>query len=812
MRNQHYSAAAKPRSTAWPLRIFGVLVALIGLALAAGGVKLITLDGSWYYLLAGAGLAIAGVLLVARKTLGAWLFALVAIATVVWALAEVGLRFWPLMPRLAPFVVLAFVLALLLPSLAGPGIKRSSGILAGILGLAIVAGGVSVFQEHGVTTAQVQPQNKPLVMESATHASNWQYYGRNAAGTRFAPFDQINQDNAKDLQVAWTYRTGEQAVGASEFQNTPTQIGDTVYVCTPRNKVIALNAETGEERWTFDPKVLDRKTWNRCRGVGYYEPAAVAQRYDLVEDAAFHAARSATPPSNGVCAGRIVLTTIDARLIQIDAKTGKPCEDFGHGGSVDLSTGLGKTDYDGVLWWYLTSAPTVVNNMIVLGGWVFDGRALDEPSGVVRAFSADSGELVWAWDMGQPEITKLPPEGSFYSRGTPNVWSTPAFDDKLGLVYLPTGNQQPDFWGGDRPETTEKHSSAVVALDIRTGRVQWVFQTVHHDIWDYDLAAQPALYDLPDGQGGTTPALIQLTKRGQIFMLNRRNGQPLSEVVEKPVPHTVAEGDWVAKTQPYSVGMPSFGTAPLTEADMWGATFFDQLACRIAFKELNYEGEFTAPSTKPTLLYPGYYGGFNWGSAAIDERNGYLFVNDIRMPQVVQLEPIASVDPSKLVAGHGVGSTYPMTGTPFVIDHRAFNSPLGIPCQAPPWGVFAAVDLNTQKVVWERPAGTVEDAVVNGIKAKLPVPLGMPTLGGGVTTGSGLVFYAGTQDYYLRALDIATGKEVWKGRLPVGGQATPMSYISPESGRQFVVIAAGGARQSPDRGDYVVAYALPKKP
>ncbi|THU02525.1 membrane-bound PQQ-dependent dehydrogenase, glucose/quinate/shikimate family [Lampropedia puyangensis] len=805
-------AVTQPTSRVWSLRIFGVLVALIGLTLAGGGIELIGLGGSWYYLLAGIGLLIAGALLALRKTLGAWIFTLVMVATIIWALAEVGLRFWPLMPRLAPFAVLAFVLALLLPSLAGPGIKRTSGVLAGILGLVLIAGGVSVFQEHGVTQAQVQPQNDPIKIETDGNASAWQYYGRTPAGTRFAPFDQIDQNNAKDLQVAWTFRTGEDSVGASEFQNTPTQIGDTVYVCTPLNKVIALDAETGKERWRFDPKVQDRKTWNRCRGVGYYEPAAVKQPYNFAEDAAFHASRATQTTSDGQCAGRIVLTTIDARMIELDAKTGQPCEDFGHGGTVDLSTGLGKTDYDGVLWWYLTSAPTVANNMIVLGGWVFDGRDVNEPSGVVRGFSADTGELIWAWDMGQPEITKLPPEGGAYSRGTPNVWSTPAFDEKLGLVYLPTGNQQPDFWGGDRPESTEKHSSAVVALDIATGRVKWVYQTVHHDIWDYDIASQPALYDIPDGKGGSTPALIQLTKRGQIFMLDRRTGQPITKVEEKPVPQTVAKGDWVAKTQPYSTGMPALGAEPLTEADMWGATFFDQLACRIAFRKLNYEGEFTAPSTKPTLLYPGYYGGFNWGSASIDERNGYLFVNDIRMPQVVQLEPHESVDPSKLVAGHGVGSTYPMNGTPFVIDHRAFNSPLGIPCHAPPWGVFAAIDLKTQQLVWERPAGTVEDAVVNGIKAKLPVPLGMPTLGGGVSTASGLVFYAGTQDYYLRALDIATGEEVWKGRLPVGGQATPMSYISPESGRQFVVIAAGGARQSPDRGDYVIAYALPKKP
>jgi quinate dehydrogenase (quinone) len=387
------------------------------------------------------------------------------------------------------------------------------------------------------------------------------------------------------------------------------------------------------------------------------------------------------------------------------------------------------------------------------------------------------------------------------------MWTHPAFDEKLGLVYMPLGNQQPDFWGGKRTKQTDKYSTGVVALDIATGRDKWVFQTVHHDIWDYDLGAQPTLYDMPDG----TPVLVQLTKRGQVFMLDRRTGKPVAGVEERPVSQEVAFGDYVSPTQPYNTEMPTFGTAALTEKDMWGATFFDQLACRISFKKLNYKGEFTAPQLQPSLIYPGYYGGFNWGGAALDKRNGYLFVNDIRMPQVVTLRPAKGVDFNALTSGHGVGSTYPMVGTPFVVDHAAFNSPLGLPCQQPPWGVFGAVNLKTKQLVWERPAGTVEDVKIGGIRMGMPVPLGMPTLGGGLATASGLVFYAGTQDFYLRAMDIETGAEVWKGRLPVGAQATPMSYISPTTGKQYIVIVAGGARQSPDRGDYVIAYALPDK-
>jgi len=457
--------------------------------------------------------------------------------------------------------------------------------------------------------------------------------------------------------------------------------------------------------------------------------------------------------------------------------------------------------------------PTVVRNLIVIGGWVFDGRSVDEPSGVVRAFNADTGALEWAWDAGNPAITALPPPGETYTRSTPNVWSTPAFDDKLGLIYLPTGNNPPDFWGAQRKGASETHSSSVVAVDIATGRERWRFQTVHHDLWDYDVPAQPALADVPDGKGGTVPALIQLTKRGQIFMLDRRDGKPIAQVEERPVPQGAQEGERLSPTQPYSTGMPAIGTQPLTEASMWGATWFDQLACRIAFRKLRYEGEFTPPTTTPSLIYPGYYGGMNWGSATVDEARNLLIVNDIRMPQQVQLIPRAVADGEKMSLGHGVG-LHPQTGTPYAISQQGFNSPLNLPCHAPPWGTLTGIDLKTRQVAWQRPLGTVQDVVVGaaaqggGMRVRAPVPLGMPSLGGPLSTAGGLTFYGGSQDYFLRAFDSHTGRELWKGRMPVGGQATPMTYVSPRTGQQYVLMAAGGARQSPDRGDYVIAWKL----
>lgn len=801
----------------WILAIFGIVLALIGLVLLVRGATLVMLGGSWYYVAAGVLLAASGLLLARRKVAGAWLFAAVFAGTVAWSLWEVGFAFWPLVPRLAPVLVLALILALLLPALTFGRVRRSAHVLAAVLLVALVAGGAAMFKPQGVVQNQFAAA---AVGGQGDKPGNWQFYGNAPSGTRFADAKEIDKENVADLEVAWTFRTGEVAGKGAEFQNTPTQIGDTVYVCTPLSKVFALDAETGEQRWTFDPQTQGTQFWNRCRGVGYYEPSAVAHpvrtgdaAQQQTDGAHIHgdgAAQLSIPrPEDpaGVCTQRIVLTTVDARLIQVDAKTGKPCESFGDKGSVDLKAGMGDVKPH---FYYPTSTPTVVRNLIVIGGWVWDGKEVGEPSGVIRAFNADTGELAWAWDLGNPDVTGLPPaEG--YTRGTPNMWSTPAFDDELGLIYLPLGNGTPDFWGGHRSEAMNEYASSIVALDIATGRERWKFQTVHADTWDYDVGTQPALYDIPDGKGGATPVVIQATKTGQVFVLDRRDGTPVAQVEERPVPQRHAEGDIVAPTQPFSVGMPSFGGDVLAEKDMWGATFFDQLECRIAFRKLNYEGPYTSiMPNETTLIYPGYYGGMNWGGVAVDEQRGLLILNDIRMPQIAMHVPQGSATPEQIAAFSLDGAVHNQAGTPYSTIRGGFYSALGVPCHAPPWGTLSAVDLKTGKLVWQRPAGSIEDTLLKGVRVKAPIPVGMPTLGGPIATSSGLVFYAGTQDYYLRAFDAETGEELWKGRMPVGAQAAPISYISPETGRQFVVIAAGGARQSPDRGDYVIAYALPK--
>lgn len=381
--------------------------------------------------------------------------------------------------------------------------------------------------------------------------------------------------------------------------------------------------------------------------------------------------------------------------------------------------------------YFQTSAPTVVRDLVVIGGWVRDNQERGEPSGVVRAFNARTGGLVWAWDLGNSTVTGDPPAGQSYTRGTPNMWSTPAFDDKLGLIYLPLGNATPDYYGNGRTAESERYSSSIVALDIDTGRPRWNFQTVHHDLWDYDVAPQPALFDAPDGKGGTIPALLQATKRGQLFLLNRSTGKPLANVIEKAVPQVgKAPSEWLSPTQPDSVGMPSVGTEPLTESRMWGATIFDQLWCRIEFRKHRYEGEFTPPGLTASIEYPGNYGGFNWGGVSLDAANGFAFLNDIRLPVKVRLMPpeeakvvIAAAASKGAANRHGPAL---QAGTPYGVLVEPMMSPLGIPCVEPPFGTITAVDLRTRQVAWQVPMGTVEDTGPLGIRTHLKMPIGMP--------------------------------------------------------------------------------------
>ncbi|EED66879.1 membrane-bound PQQ-dependent dehydrogenase, glucose/quinate/shikimate family [Comamonas testosteroni] len=786
----------------WYWLAVALLMLLMGLYMTIGGGVLLGKGGSWYFVLMGLALLASATLLLARRRAGAHVYALAFVLTLVWAWWDAGWEFWPLVSRLMVFAVLGLLVALGYAQLeAGKLVMNDYGRLGAavsvvVLGLGIVATAVSAFSPKGVIAPEVT--EVPSVSSMELKPSDWTDWGQGPAGQRFAALEQISRNNVDKLAVAWTARTGDvpQSTGSgAEDQNTPQQIGDRLYVCTAYGKVLALDVDTGEEKWKFDPEARS-PNWQRCRGLGYFDG----------NEAAIKASGALGKPADAApgCRRRLFLPTIDARLIALDPDSGKPCTDFGKDGVLDLTQGMGEVKEG---WYQQTSAPLVAENLVIVGGRVADNFSTDEPSGVVRAFDVHSGKLVWAWDPGNPDITGQPPQGQTYTRNSPNVWGGMSYDARLGLAYLGTGNATPDFYAAQRTPEMEKNSSAIVAMDIRTGKPRWLYQTVHHDLWDFDIPSQPALVDVPNAQGGVDPALLQVTKQGMIFMLNRESGEPLAEVQELPVPQGHVPGERYAPTQPHSTGMPNIGNQTFKESDMWGATPFDQLLCRIAFKDMQHQGVFTPPGMGPTLQFPGSLGGMNWGSVSIDPISQTMFVNDMRLGLANYM--IARADMKPGASGIEMGAV-PQEGTPFGAMRQRFLSPLGIPCQKPPFGTMTAVDLKSRQIKWQVPVGTVRDTGPLGIPMWLPIPIGMPTLGPSMATKSGLVFFAGTQDFYLRAFDSANGKEIWRSRLPVGSQGGPMSYVSPRTGRQYVVITAGGARQSPKRGDYVIAYALPQ--
>jgi quinate dehydrogenase (quinone) len=779
------------------LWVLGGLMALIGLAIGIGGAYLVALGGSFYFLLMGVVMLISAVLIFKKKTAGLVLYGAAFICSIFWAISDAGMDFWPLFSRLFTFAVLAFLAAIAWPILRAaksttPVKKAPAYGIAALLAVCMLVSAGWMFVPQVQVAANEEVPVKPVTPDEVQ--KDWKHWGNTTHGDRFAALDQINKDNVAGLEVAWTAHTGDipQSNGSgAEDQNTPLQVGDTLFVCTPYSKVLALDVDSGKEKWRFDSHAT-APNWQRCRGLGYF-----------VETTQKVAATLAEPAQPAACPRRLFLPTTDARLLAINADNGKLCEDFGDHGTVDLKAGMGEVKPG---YYQQTSTPLVAGNVVVVGGRVADNFSTGEPPGVVRAYDVHTGKLAWAWDPGNPAITGLPPEGQTYTRGTPNVWSAMSYDAKLGLIYLPTGNATPDFFGGTRTAQDDKYSSSIVAVDAATGQVRWHFQTTHHDLWDFDLPSQPLLYDLPDGKGSTTPVIVQTSKQGMIFMLNRETGEPVAKVEERPVPQGNIEGERYSKTQPYSVGMPMIGNETLTESDMWGATPIDLLICRIEFKGMRHEGVYTPPGLDRSLQYPGSLGGMNWGSVSVDPNNSLMFVNDMRLGLANYMVPRANV--AKNASGIEMGIV-PMDGTPFGAMRERFLSPLGIPCQKPPFGTMSAIDLKSGKVVWQVPVGTVQDTGPLGIRMHLPIPIGMPTLGASLSTQSGLLFFAGTQDFYLRAFDTANGKEIWKSRLPVGSQSGPMTYVSPKTGKQYIVINAGGARQSPDRGDYIIAYALP---
>lgn len=817
------------------------LNALFGIVLLAGGGWLISLGGSWYYAIAGIALLITALLLFRRNAAALWLYAALVLATLVWALWESGLDWWPLAARgdvlflLGLFMLTPWVTRRLFrraPESADADLARTAGratmsLMASLLLFLLVSIASWFVDPHSREgTLSVQP------VQAATDApgvpaEEWHAYGRTNYGQRYSPLDQLTRDNVADLEVAWHYETGDIRGRPGDpvettFEVTPLKIGDLLYFCTPHQSVIALNATTGEEVWRYDPKIRDELALQHltCRGLSYYDASQAAgvsagAASPVSAPASIPAdsqARLNLPvaakegPSTDSCESKLFMPTADGRIIALNPQDGAVCRNFGNGsGQINLWANMPNVRVGG---YYSTSPVVVTRSLIIVGGTVLDNVSTEEPAGVIRAFDVNTGELVWNWDPAKPEDTAPLPPGETYTPNTPNSWSISSADEALGMVYVPMGNQPPDQWGGDRSDAIEPYSSAIVALDLQTGRVRWAFQTVHHDLWDYDVPSQPSLLDLTiDGE--TIPALVQPTKQGEVFVLDRRNGEPLLPVTEKPVPQGAAEGDHTAATQPVSA--LSFDPPALTGASMWGATMFDQLACRVKFRQLRYEGRYTPPSTQGTLVYPGNFGVFNWGSVAVDPQLQTVFATPTYLAFISQLVPRED-DTTLYVQGDerpkdSLPALNENFGAPFAVKLSAFTSVLGLPCQQPPWGYIAAADLTSGDVAWMRKNGTVRDSSPLPLRFKM----GVPNLGGPIMTAGRVAFLSSTLDYYLRAYDVMTGEELWKARLPAGGQATPMTYMGSD-GRQFVVVAAGGhGSLGTKAGDDVIAYALPEK-
>ena len=614
--------------------------------------------------------------------------------------------------------------------------------------------------------------------------AGWPTYGGEPGGTRYSPLRQINRENVSALEVAWVYRTGDVSDGKGEFRKstfeaTPILADDTLYFCSPFNRIFALDAETGEERWIYDPEVDKTRGWSlTCRGVASW-----------------------LDPRRGpgdVCRRRIFTGTLDARLIAVDAATGEPCADFGVAGQVDLTVGVGDPrpgEYA------VTSPPTLIGDVVSVGALVGDDGRVDAPAGVVRGFDARSGALRWAFDPVRPGTPPLPPapDGSRnYHRATSNSWSISSADPQRDLLFLPMASPSADFFGGQR-DFRDHYADSVVALRGSTGEVVWHFQTVHHDLWDYDIPSQPSLIDLVR-DGEVIPALVQPTKMAHVFLLNRETGEPLYPVEERPVPGGAVPGEAPSPTQPFPTFPPPLHPA-LTPDDAWGFTPLDRWFCRQRIAERRWEGIFTPPSLEGTIIYPGVAGGSNWGSAAYDPERRLLIMNLNRVSMVITLIPREELEDD-----WDGNAGFRMTGTPYVAQRSMLLSPFGAPCTAPPWGTLVAVDLSTGEKRWEIPLGST--------RGRAPFPLwfdiGVPSMGGPLVTAGGLTFIAAASDDTLRAFDTDTGEELWGARLPAGGQATPMTYRLREDGRQYVVLAAGGHSTFETKlGDSLVAYAFP---
>jgi quinoprotein glucose dehydrogenase len=634
----------------------------------------------------------------------------------------------------------------------------------------------------------------------AASNGDWPYYGHDAGGMRYSPLTQINRDNVSKLKVAWTFHTGDISDGSGErkrsgLETTPIFVDGTLFLTTAFNRVIALDPETGKQRWAFDPMIDTAENY----GDGLIN-RGVATWLD--------SRRVKGKP----CHRRIFEATLDARLIALDAADGAPCLDFGNRGQVSLRDVARYIPAQ----YHMTSPPAVIDDIVIVGSAIDDNSRVDMPSGVVRAFDVRTGALRWKWEPippNDPADASTPPvQGKTWRTGAGNAWSIIVVDPERGLVFVPTGSASPDYYGGLRPGE-DKWADSVVALRAKTGELAWGFQLVHHNLWDYDSASAQLLTTI-QRDGKKIPVVVQGNKTGFLYVLNRDTGVPIFPVEERPVPQTDVPGEVTSPTQPFPLAPPAVAPQKLSADDSWGITPEDRAYCRERIQSLRNDGLFTPPSIGGTLALPGHVGGMNWSSYAFDAQHGWLIVNTNNLPAAIRVIPAdkfdaeasGNADSSRSVEASDFGQFTRQRGAPYGMFRTfIFAKTHHLPCSPPPWGMLTAVDLAKGTIQWQVPLGSFAPN-------NPAVPSGVPSLGGPIVTAGGLIFIAGTiLDPSFRAFDAKTGKEIWKTELPAPGAATPMTYQTRKGGKQFVVIAAGGHPPVDEekQSDAIVAFTLP---
>ncbi|WP_025995855.1 membrane-bound PQQ-dependent dehydrogenase, glucose/quinate/shikimate family [Pseudomonas viridiflava] len=785
------------------LRATGIVMAILSIALLYMGAQLVAVGGSPAYSVIALGVLATAVLVFLKKKSALTLYALLMWGILLWIVYEVGFDKWQWIPRGDLFALIGFWLAMpwvvrpLLRSQVGGGNRGFHpflGSTVAIMALIVIA---LMFYDPYAVKGQIGTSAASRSTEVA--GNEWVAYGGTQNGQRFSSLDQINPQTINKLSVAWEYHTGDlrdadKDAGEYTFEATPLKVNNRVYVCTPHNEVHAINPESGKPDWKYTPEKTRSylQQHQTCRGVSYYA-APTAQNAPAAQ-----------------CAKRIIMATADARLVALDADTGKLCGDFGSNGVVDLHDNMGKVRPHALM---QTAAPLVAGDLIVLGGSVMDnGYDQGNPSGVIRAYNVMTGKLVWNFDPENPQNTAPVPAEQNYPQDTPIAWATLSADLKNGLVYVPFGNASPDETGTRRDpnSNTEKFRDALVALDLKTGAFKWKFQTSHNDLWDRDNPSQPSLLDLGK-EGSKQPALLLPTKVGNIFVLNRLTGEPITPVDQARVQTAGGvQGERFAPTQP--VSRLNFIPPPLTEKSMWGVTPFDQMACRTTFNTLRYDGNPWTPATESgSLIYPGNIGVFNWGSVAVDPDRQILVATPVRLAYIYNLIKRPEQDQEKrLFTKDGKPYWNENFNGDYAIRISRLASGLGIPCTAPPWGSMVGVDLNTGKTEWKRRVGTTKNLKTTFMEDRFPVgfPMGMVAHGGPLVTAGGVVFHGATADNFIRAYDVNTGEVLWQYELPAGGQATPSTYTGSD-GKQYVIISAGGhGSLGTTLGDSVIAFRL----